>query len=172
MIISNDILISKIYFIRGYKVMLDRDLALLYDVETKNLKRQVKRNLDRFPSDFMFELNDDELNNLRCQIGTSSWGGSRYKPMAFTEQGVAQLSSVLSSHKAIQVNIQIISLFTKMRNLLLTHKNLILKMEKLEQNMFKQQADIKLLFDYIKRIHSAKAKEIKQSKRRNIGFKS
>ncbi len=100
--------------------MIDRDLAELYDVETSYLKRRVKRNIDRFPEDFMFLLNNEEFENLRSQNGTSSWGGARYAPMVFTEQGVAQLSSVLNSSRAIQVNIQIIRLFTKMRTLLLT----------------------------------------------------
>ena len=97
---------SKIYMIRQVKVMLDRDLAELYGVETKVLKQAVKRNMKRFPSDFMFELSKEEFTNLRSQIVTSSWGGARYLPMAFTEQGVAMLSSVLRSRRAIQVNIQ------------------------------------------------------------------
>ncbi|HEY8967557.1 MAG TPA: ORF6N domain-containing protein, partial [Puia sp.] len=92
MIVPDELVISKIYYIREQKVMLDRDLAELYGVETKQLKRQVRRNIDRFPDDFMFELNEDEFENLRCQIGTSNWGGDRYLPMAFTEQGVAMLS--------------------------------------------------------------------------------
>jgi hypothetical protein len=99
--ISEEIIISKIYYIRGQKVMLDEDLAVLYEVETKTLKRQVKRNVGRFPEDFMFELTKEELQNLRCQNGTSSWGGARYMPYAFTEQGVAMLSSVLNSGRAI-----------------------------------------------------------------------
>jgi len=100
---------NKIYFIRDHKVMLDRDLADLYGVETKLLKRTVRRNIDRFPSDFMFELTKKELENWRCQFGTSNniKMGLRYSPMAFTEQGVAMLSSVLNSKRAIQVNIQI-----------------------------------------------------------------
>lgn len=109
--------------------MLDKDLAALYGVETKYLKRQVKRNLERFPEDFMFELNAEEFETLRRQIGTSSWGGSRYAPMAFTEQGIAQLSGVLNSPRAIAVNIQIIRLFTKMREVLSTHKELLLQLE-------------------------------------------
>ena len=98
----------RILIIRDEQVMLDRDLAEMYGVETKYLKRQVRRNIRRFPEDFMFELNSKELLDLRCQFGTSRWGGSRYIPMVFTEQGVAQLSSVLSSERAIDVNIQII----------------------------------------------------------------
>ena len=105
-------IISKIYFIRDHKVMLDRDLAELYKVETKQLKRAVRRNIDRFPSDFMFQLTKKELENWRCQFGTSNdiKMGLRYSPMAFTEQGVAMLSSVLNSKRAIQVNIQIMRL--------------------------------------------------------------
>ena len=96
-LIPDDIISSKIYLIRKQKVMLDKDLSELYAVETKQLKRQVRRNLERFPEDFMFELSQQEFDNLRSQFGTSSWGGSRYMPMAFTEQGVAMLSSVLNS---------------------------------------------------------------------------
>ena len=109
-IIPNEVISNKIYLIRSQKVMLDKDLAELYAVETKQLKRQVRRNIERFPEDFMFELTEIESEILRSQIGTSSWGGNRYIPMAFTEQGVAMLSSVLSSPTAIKVNIQIILL--------------------------------------------------------------
>src|SRR5579872_1175806 len=119
MLVPEEVLVSKIFHIRGYNVMLDEDLADLYDVETKQLKRQVRRNMDRFPDDFMFELTKEEFENLRSQIGTSSWGGVRYMPMAFTEQGVAMLSSVLNSARAIKVNIQIIRVFTRMREMLL-----------------------------------------------------
>ena len=118
-IVSVETIAGKIYIIRGLNVMLDRDLAELYGVETKQLKRAVRRNIDRFPSDFMFDLTRDEFTNLRSHIGTSSWGGERYVPMAFTEQGVAMLSSVLNSKRAIQVNIQIIRTFTKFRHALL-----------------------------------------------------
>jgi len=98
---------SLIYEFRGYKVMLDYDLAVLYETETKKLKQQVRRNISRFPKDFMFELNKDEFEYLRTQIVTSNRGGTRYVPMAFTEQGVAMLSSVLNSEKAVQINIEI-----------------------------------------------------------------
>src|SRR5436190_20010159 len=121
-IITDELVMNKIYLIRGHKVMLDFDLAKLYHVETKRLKEQVNRNQERFPDDFMFQLTKDEFEILRSQIATSSWGGARYMPMAFTEQGVSMLSSVLNSPTAISVNIQIIRVFTKMRALLLTHK--------------------------------------------------
>jgi phage regulator Rha-like protein len=123
---------NKIYLIRDKKVMLDSDLAELYEVETKQLKRAVRRNIKRFPDDFMFELTENEFTNLRSQFGTSNWGGVRYSPMAFTEQGVAMLSSVLNSERAIMVNIAIIRVFTKMRELLSTHKEILQKLERIE----------------------------------------
>jgi len=124
---------AKIHFIRGSKVMLDRDLASLYGVETKVLKRNVRRNIERFPDDFMFELTKNEFQNLRSQIGTSSWGGIRYAPMAFTEQGVAMLSGVLNSERAIQVNIQIMRTFTKVRHMIAGHEELRKAVEELKQ---------------------------------------
>lgn len=164
-------IVSKIYVIRNEKVMLDRDLAELYGVETKYLKRQVKRNIDRFPKDFMFELTQVEFGDLRSQIGTSSWGGTRYLPMAFTEQGVAQLSSVLNSERAIKVNIQIIRLFTRMRKLLMTHKDLILRVEQMDQELSAQGDDILALFEYMKRLVADKEEEKEQQSRNQIGYK-
>jgi phage regulator Rha-like protein len=148
-LIPKEIVISKIYYIRGKKVMFDRDLAELYGVEVRTLNQAVKRNSRRFPDDFMFQLNKQEWEilrsqivissyankNLRHQIGTSSWGGQRYLPCVFTEQGVAMLSSVLNSERAIQVNIQIIRIFTKLREMLMTHKELKKKIEKLEKKI-------------------------------------
>ncbi len=115
---------SRIYTIRGVKVMLDRDLAELYEVKTKALKQAVKRQIKRFPSDFMFELTNQEFKDLRSQIVTSSWGGARYKPMAFTEQGLAMLSGILQSDRAIDVNIQIMRAFVKVRQMILYHAEL------------------------------------------------
>jgi hypothetical protein len=151
-IIPDEVITGKIYLIRGIKVMLDFDLAELYEVETKTLKRAVKRNLNRFPGDFMFQLTDKEFINLRYQIGTSSWGGRRYTPYAFTEQGVAMLSSVLNSDRAIMVNIQIIRIFTRMRQMLLTHKDILLKLEKLERDVASHDEKIKLIFEYLKKL--------------------
>ena len=153
---------SKIFMIRGLKVMIDRDLAELYGVETKQLKRAVRRNIDRFPTDFMFELINDEIENLRCQIGTSSWGGSRYVPMAFTEQGVAMLSTVLNSKRAIQVNIQIIRTFTRLRQMMTGHEELKNKIEKMEE---KYDEQFRIVFEAIKQL----LKEDDQPKRK-IGF--
>jgi len=126
---------SKIYLIRGQKVMLDRELAELYEVETSQLKRAVRRNIDRFPEDFMFELTKKELNHWRCQFGTSNSDkmGLRYKPMAFTEQGVAMLSSVLKSKRAIHVNIQIMRVFTRLRQAILDNADLRKEFEDLKQ---------------------------------------
>ena len=119
-LIPDEQIASKVLFIRGLKVMLDRDLAKLYDVETKVLNQAVSRKINRFPDDFMFRLSQDEFDNLKSQIVTSSWGGRRTLPYAFTEQGVAMLSSVLKSDRAVQVNIQIIKTFTRLRQIL-TH---------------------------------------------------
>ena len=171
---TEDKIINKIYWIRGFKVMLDFDLAAMYLVETKQLKRQVRRNIERFPHDFMFELNKEEYNSLRSQFGTLKRGEhSKYLPMAFTEQGVAMLSSVLSSKMAIEVNIQIIRVFTKMRELLSSNKDILLKMEQLEKNLIKQdgkvkknEEDIQIIFKALKQlIHPP------QVPRERIGFK-
>jgi len=119
--VAEEAIISKIYLIRGQKVIVDSDLSELYGVETKQLKRQVRRNIDRFPEDFMFELSDEEFQEWRSQFGTSNEGdkmGLRYAPYVFTEQGVAMLSSVLNSERAIRVNIQIMRIYTKMREML------------------------------------------------------
>ena len=132
LIIPDEIITSKIYLIRDKKVILDQDLAKLYFVETKVLKQAVRRNINRFPDDFMFELNNQEFTNLKSQIVTSSWGGSRYAPMAFTEQGVAMLSSVLNSDRAIMVNIQIMRVFTKVREILTDNLSIKLEIEKME----------------------------------------
>ncbi len=164
--IVDEVVMNKIYQIRGHKVMLDMDLAELYGVETKQLKRAVKRNTDRFPEDFMFELDDQEFENLRSQFGTSSWGGARYAPMAFTEQGVAMLSSVLNSKRAVAVNIQIIRVFTKMRQMLMTHKDILLKLEKIEKKVSKHDDDFKIVFAYLKKLLNPPTEVM-----RKIGFK-
>lgn len=146
--------------------MLDKDLAEMYGVETKRLKEAVRRNISRFPDDFMFELSELELNNLRSQFATSSWGGLRYLPMAFTEQGVAMLSSVLRSERAIQVNIQIVRVYTKMRQLIFDNKELWLKIEKIEQSLAKKDEEVQAIFKVLKNLL------VKEEKRRvPIGFK-
>jgi len=164
-IIPEETIINKIYLIRGQKVMIDYDLAGLYRVETKQLKRAVKRNMERFPHDFMFELTIEELQNLRSQTGTSSWGGVRYSPMVFTEQGVAMLSSILSSQQAILVNIQIIRVYTKMREMLLTHKDILLKLEQFEKQVKKNSYEIQLIFETLKQLLKSP-----KEPRRQIGY--
>ena len=153
---------DKIYEIRNRKVMLDRDLAELYEVETKYLKQSVRRNMERFPTDFMFELSDDEFNILRSQIATSSWGGVRYPPFAFTEQGVAMLSSVLKSKRAVQTNIQIMRAFTRMRTMVSGYKELKAKIEAMEE---KYDEQFQAVFTAIKNLI-----EIEEKPKRKIEF--
>lgn len=150
--IPDETIISKIYYIRGQKIMLDRDLAELYGVTTGNLNKAVQRNLKRFPKDFMYQLNEDEFKNLMFQNGISSWGGTRKTPYAFTEQGVAMLSGVLNSDRAIEVNIHIIRVFTKLRQMLLTHKDILLKLDQLETNVSRHNKEIQYIFDVLKQL--------------------
>lgn len=162
---------SKIYMVRDQKVLLDRDLALLYGVETKYLKRQVRRNIERFPGDFMFQLNEDEFQNWRSQIGTSNFKdkmGLRYAPFCFTEQGVAMLSSVLNAKKAIAVNIQIIRVFTKMREILAQHQNLQLELEKVKRQTSNNTSNIELVFTYLDELV---AKQSSKKPITKIGYK-
>jgi hypothetical protein len=130
-----EVIINQIYLIRGQKVMLDKDLANLYEVTTGNLNKAVQRNLKRFPSDFMFQLNEQEFKNLIFQNGTSSWGGTRKLPNAFTEQGVAMLSGVLTSERAINVNIQIMRVFIRIRETLIGNTELRLAIEEIRKNV-------------------------------------
>jgi hypothetical protein len=146
--------------------MIDRDLAELYGVETKQLKRQVRRNITRFPDDFMFELTNAEQENLRSQFGTSNWGGTRYVPMAFTEQGVTMLSCILNSERAIEVNIRVIRIFTRLREMLLTHKDILLKLEQLENKITGHDEDIKLIFSALKKLINPP-----QEPKKRIGFR-
>ncbi len=142
----------KILMVRGQKVMLDRDIAELYEVRTSLLKRAVMRNSDRFPDDFMFVLNRQEFAALRCQFGTSKpdpRGGTRYMPMAFTEQGVAMLSSVLNSPRAVQVNITIMRAFVRLRYILATHADLARKLDELEK---KYDEQFRVVFDAMRNL--------------------
>jgi len=145
-------IVNKIVLLRGEKVLLDSDLAELYDVETKQLKRAVRRHLNRFPEDFMFQLSKEDFQNLRSHFGTSSWGGTRYIPMAFTEQGVAMLSSVLNSARAIEVNIAIMRAFVKLRETLATHKELSRKLSDLEQKLGDHDEQIQAIFEAIRQL--------------------
>jgi hypothetical protein len=171
-ILPDEAIINKIYIIREKKVMIDRDLADLYGVETKVLNQAVKRNLKRFPDDFMFQLTDEEFRNLRSQIVTSSWGGSRFRPMVFTEQGVAMLSSILNSERAISVNIQIIRVFTRMRTMLESHKEILKKLEMLEKKDIELDEKVTLIFEYLKELEQSKQEETEFKQRKRIGFKT
>lgn len=154
---------AHILSIRGHNVMLDVDLAELYQVETKYLVRAVRRNVDRFPDDFMFRLTREEFEILRCQFGTSSqWGGRRYPPYAFTEQGVAMLSSVLRSKRAAQVNVEIMRTFVRLRNVLANHAELRVKLLQLERKYDRQ---FKVVFDTIRKMI-----EQPRTKTKTIGF--
>lgn len=150
-IIPDEIVLNKIYYIRGQKVMLDKDLAEMYEVDTRRLNEQVKRNIERFPDDFMFQLTENEYISLMSQIATSKSGrgGTRKLPFVFTEHGVLMLSSVLNSSKAIQVNIQIMRIFTKIRQLLIDNTELRLAIEKLEKKTNNNSKNIELVFQYL-----------------------
>ena len=152
-LIPQEIIEQKIFMIRKHKVMLSTHLAKLYDVEVRTLVQAVKRNIERFPEDFMFQLTDKEFENLKSQIVISSWGGARRaKPYAFTEQGVAMLSSVLRSNRAIQVNIAIMRAFVKLRRILSTHKELANKLSQLERKTEKHDKEIQGIFEAIRQL--------------------
>lgn len=161
-LIPVELILSKIYMIRNVKVMLDKDLAELYQVETRILNQSVRRNIKRFPADFMFQLTKKEHDNLKSQIVTSSWGGARKLPLAFTENGIAMLSSILNSDRAIQVNIQIMRAFTELRKFLSTHEELRKKIEAIEKRYDEQFI---IIFEVIKQLLRDDSKEVKK-----IGF--
>jgi phage regulator Rha-like protein len=167
--IPDELVMSKIYVLRNVKVMLDRDLAELYGVETKVLKQSIKRNISRFPSDFMFEMTKDEFENWRSQFATSKSDtmGLRYAPFCFTEQGVTMLSCVLNSQRAIEVNIKIIRIFTKMKEMLLTHKDILLKLEQMEKQVVQNSDEIQIIFKALKQLLNPP-----QETRKQIGYKA
>jgi len=166
--VPDEVVMSKIYVIRNHKVMLDIDLAELYQVETGRLNESVKRNGSRFPEDFMFQLTAEEWALLRSQFAISkkARGGRRYAPFAFTEHGVLMLSSVLKSERAIQVNIQIMRVYAKLKGMLSTHRDILLKLEKLERKISKHDENFKIVFDYLNQLLSPKTEPM-----RKIGFK-
>ena len=151
-----------ILLIRGQKVLLDRDLAMLYQVSTSNLNKAVSRNFDRFPEDFMFQLTEEEFKNLKFHFGTSSWGGTRKLPRAFTEQGVAMLSSVLRSKRAVLVNVEIMRAFVRLRQMLATNVNLERRLNELER---KYDSQFKVVFEAIRQLMTSPEKQPKK-----IGF--
>lgn len=166
--ISEDIVLNKIYEIRNFKVMLDSDLAELYGVETRVLNQAVQRNFNRFPEDFMFQLSEEEWTNLKSQFVTSSWGGRRKLPNVFTEHGVLMLSSVLNSNQAIQVNIQIVRIFSRLRNLLNEQSELKLEISEIKERLNYHDKSITTVFKYVDELIQLKNNPVK---RRRIGFK-
>jgi hypothetical protein len=167
--IPDEIITSKIYLLRDKRVMLDEDLAELYNVTTGVLNQAVKRNLDRFPEDFMFQVTKEEFDNLIFQFGTSSWGGRRKLPYAFTEQGVAMLSGVLNSDRAIKVNIQIMRVFTKVREILMDNLSIRLEIEQIKKQLVNHDKNIELVFSYLDELIE---KHENPKPRKAIGFKS
>jgi hypothetical protein len=168
LIIRDEIVMNKIYFIRGHKVMLDSDLSELYEVETRVLNQAVNRNEYRFPEDFMFQLNEKEWENLKSQIVMSSWGGRRTLPYVFTEHGVLMLSSVLSSKRAIQLNILIMRVFTRIRQMLTDNTELRLAIEKLERKTENHTKNIEVVFKYLDELLEKKENT---KPRKAIGYK-
>jgi hypothetical protein len=170
-LLSEETISNKIYFIRNQKVMFDRDLALLYGIETRVLKQAVKRNISRFPEDFMFELSKIEYDSLRSQIVTLKNGRGqhqKYLPSAFTEHGVLMLSSVLKSDKAIQTNIQIMRIFTKVRQMLLDTTEIKIDILQIQKKLENHDKNIELVFSYLDELTEKKENEIDRVK---IGYK-
>ena len=172
--VPEEVIMNKIYVIRGMNVMLDMDLAELYGIETKQLKRAVRRNLNRFPPDFMIELTSEEMKNWRSQFGTSNSEkmGMRIPPFAFTEHGVLMLASVLKSQRAIDMNIRIVRIFAKMREMLIRHQEIIDKLQLFELKLNDHDDKILLIFEYIKKLEEARHQQDELKERKRIGFKS
>lgn len=177
-LVAEQKILNRIYVVRGQKIMLDEDLAAMYKVETRRLNEQVKRNRTRFPKDFMFTLTNREFENLKSQNATSilpagkaGWGGRRKLPNAFTEQGVAMLSSILNSETAIEVNIRIIRVFTKMREFALTHKDILKQLALLEKEVKGNSKDIENIFMVLKELIEKQNTPPTTPKRNTIGYK-
>ncbi|WP_300598190.1 ORF6N domain-containing protein [Niabella sp.] len=172
LLVAEQKILNRIYVVRGQKVMLDQDLAEMYKVETRRLNEQVKRNLNRFPKDFMFTLKQKEFDNLMSQIAISSsspgWGGRRKLPYVFTEQGVAMLSSILNSEVAIEVNVRIIRVFTKLREYALSQKDILVQLARLEKEVKGNSRDIENIFVVLKELIEKQRTPIPRNK---IGFK-
>jgi len=167
--IPDDVIMNKIYFIRGVKAMIDRDLSVLFNVETKRLKEAVRRNINRFPTDFMFEMSKIKLDNWRTQFATSHADkmGLRYSPFCFTEQGVTMLACILNSERAIEINIQIVRIFSRMREALTNHLNLKIEIEEIKKKLLKHDQNIELVFNYLDELIR---KEKNSKPRKRIGF--
>ena len=171
--VPDELIMSKIYVVRGRKVMIDRDLAELYGVATKVLKQAVKRNLKRFPSDFMFEMSAKEMQNWRSQFVTSNSDkiGLRYAPYCFTEYGVLMLASVLNSERAILINIQIVRVFIKMREMLMENKEILNQLDQMQGKLAEHDEKIILVFEYINQLEQDKQLAADQQNRKKVGFK-
>ena len=169
LMIPNEIISNKIYLIREVKVMLDKDLAELYGVTTGNLNKAVKRNIKRFPDDFLFQLKQEEFDILLFQFGIASWGGTRILPYAFTEQGVAMLSGILNSERAINVNIQIMRIFTKIRLMFTDTLSLKLDIEGIKKKLQNQDKNIELVFSYLDELIT---KQENITPHKKIGYKA
>jgi hypothetical protein len=169
LIVPDEIVMNQIYFIRNQKVMLDKELAELYQVTTGVLNQAVQRNIKRFPSDFMFQLTEQEWSTLKSQIVTSSWGGRRTLPYVFTEQGVAMLSGILNSDRAIAVNIQIMRIFIRIRQMFIDNTELRLEVEKIKGKLDNQDKNMEIVFRYLDELIEVKNNP---KPRKRIGFKS
>jgi len=164
------LIINQIYIVREQKVRLDKDLAKLYQVDTRNLNKAVKRNAKRFPEDFMFQLTLQETENLMFQIGTSRWGGTRKSPFVFTEQGVAMLAGVLNSDRAIMVNIQIMRVFTEMRKMLMDNSELRIAIEEIKKKTENNVKNIEVVFQYRDELIEKKEKK-KPVPKKPLGYR-
>ncbi len=171
--LSDEVIVNKIYLIRDKKVMLDRDLAELYGVETRRLKEQVKRNLSRFPENFMFVLSKEELENWRKEFGSTNKEimGLRIPPYAFTEHGILMLANVIKSDRAIKVSIRIIEIFVRMRETLLSYKDVLKKLDEIERKYTDHDQKIMLIFEYLRQLEQAKQEELEFRNRKKIGYK-
>ncbi|HOB83693.1 MAG TPA: ORF6N domain-containing protein [Bacteroidales bacterium] len=172
-IIAEEIIISKIYNVRGKHVLLAQDLAELYEVETKVLNQQVKRNIRRFPERYMFQLTKDEYDRLRSQNVTLKRGQHvKYLPYAFTEHGILMLSSVLNSERADKVNMIIIDTIVKLRDLMFLHKDVVQQLEQVQNKLTEHDNQIMVIFEYLKQLEAAKHQELEQKNRKRIGFRT
>jgi len=172
-VITEEIIISKIYSVRGKHVLLAQDLAELYEVETKVLNQQVKRNIRRFPERYMFQLTKDEYDRLRSQNVTLKRGQHvKYLPYAFTEHGILMLSSVLNSERADKVNMIIIDTIVKLRDLMFLHKDVVQQLEQVQNKLTEHNNQIMVIFEYLKQLEVTKHQEMEQKNRKRIGFKS
>lgn len=169
LLVPDEIIMNKIYYIRGQKVMLDSDLAELYGLETRRLNEQVARNADRFPEDFMFRLNENEFESLMSQFATSKRGGRRKLPYMFSEQGVLMLSSILNSKQAIQVNIQVMRIFTRIRQMFVDNTEIRLEIEKIKNKLDNQDKNMEVVFRYLDEL--LEKQERPNPPRKRIGYK-